>query len=159
MLCICHLDSVGGRMETVSMKEGSWTRQAAWVWTREHFRVLVSPLKTWWLLIYDFTLFSLPFPSLSARIPVDSPSLRIGEIFSRNTAVGHSHHRRPLATVWACQLHSLLHSSQHLGVWGCGPVRKSKLSTSLGSWWVNRGYFLFITHIWMQLLYSTFELP
>uniref|UniRef100_D6RHN6 Rab9 effector protein with kelch motifs n=1 Tax=Mus musculus TaxID=10090 RepID=D6RHN6_MOUSE len=47
-----------------------------------------------------------------------------------NTPVGHGHQGGPLASVRACQLPSLLLSSQHLGVWRCRPVRKSKLSAS-----------------------------
>ncbi|XP_029059737.1 rab9 effector protein with kelch motifs isoform X2 [Monodon monoceros] len=47
-----------------------------------------------------------------------------------NTPVGFSHLGGPFAPVRACQLCSLLHTSQHLGVWRCRPVRKSKLPTS-----------------------------
>lgn len=75
--------------------------------------------------------------------------------------MGHGHQGGSLASVWACQLHSLLHTSQHLGVWGCGPVRKSKLSASLESWWVDSGCFLFyhahvdaiiLWYIWIALI-------
>ena len=66
--------------------------------------------------------------------------LRCAHHRSGNTPVGFSHLRGPPAPVRAHQLHSLLHTSQHLGVWRGRPVRKSKLPASSESWYQDLDY-------------------
>lgn len=152
VLSICHLDSgrKNGDSWTVSVKEASWVRQTACKCVLENnisvFRFEHAPFKDWRLV------FMISLPAFVSQNYQLTSRLRTGQMFPRNTAVGRGHQGRPLASVWACQLHPLLHTSLHLGVRGCGPVRKPELSASLESWWVD-------IHIWMQLCYSIFELP